>query len=134
MYRSIRSLGVDLPEYQGDADEVTRQKCRAAAQHVKAPVVIEDTCLCFNALGGLPGPYIKWFLEKLGPDGLYKLLAGFDDKSAVAQCTFAYSSGSDDAEVLLFHGRVPGAIVAPRGETRFGWDPCFQPDGETFFL
>ena len=29
-------------------------------------VMVEDTCLCFNALKGLPGPYIKWFLQKLG--------------------------------------------------------------------
>lgn len=28
--------------------------------------MVEDTCLCFNALKGLPGPYIKWFLQKLG--------------------------------------------------------------------
>lgn len=31
-------------------------------------------------------------------------------------------------------GKCPGQIVAPRGDTAFGWDPCFQPDGfkETF--
>lgn len=28
--------------------------------------MVEDTSLCFNALQGLPGPYIKWFLDKLG--------------------------------------------------------------------
>jgi inosine/xanthosine triphosphate pyrophosphatase family protein len=29
--------------------------------------VVEDTSLCFNALNGLPGPYIKWwaFVTKL---------------------------------------------------------------------
>ena len=26
--------------------------------------MVEDTCLCFNALKGLPGPYIKHFLER----------------------------------------------------------------------
>ena len=56
-------------------------------------VMVEDTCLCFNALKGLPGPYIKWFLQKLGHDGLNAMLAGFEDKSAYAQCTFAYSAG-----------------------------------------
>jgi inosine/xanthosine triphosphate pyrophosphatase family protein len=55
--------------------------------------MVEDTCLCFNALQGLPGPYIKWFLQKLGHDGLNRMLAGFDDKSAYALCVFAYSSG-----------------------------------------
>ena len=39
------------------------------------PTLVEDTSLCFNAMGGLPGPYIKWFLEKLGHDGLNRMLA-----------------------------------------------------------
>lgn len=25
---------------------------------IDGPVIVEDTCLCFNALGGLPGPYM----------------------------------------------------------------------------
>lgn len=72
----LTSTKVDLPEYQGEIDHISREKCRAAAKHVHGPVIVEDTSLCFNALGGLPGPYIKWFLEKLMPEGLYKLLAG----------------------------------------------------------
>jgi inosine triphosphate pyrophosphatase len=56
--------------------------------------MVEDTCLCFNALQGLPGPYIKWFLGKLGHDGLNRMLHGFEDKTAYAQCTFAYSAGA----------------------------------------
>lgn len=74
------------------------------------------------------GPYIKWFLEKVGPEGLYKMLAGFDDKTATAVCTFAYSSGEND-DVLLFQGKTEGKIVEPRGPRDFGWDPCFQPNG-----
>lgn len=35
---------------------------------------VEDTSLCFNAFKGLPGVYIKWFLKKLGPSGLYQML------------------------------------------------------------
>ena len=38
------------------------------------PALVEDTSLCFNALGGLPGVYIKWFLQKLGHDGLNRML------------------------------------------------------------
>uniref|UniRef100_A0A7N5K6B9 Inosine triphosphate pyrophosphatase n=1 Tax=Ailuropoda melanoleuca TaxID=9646 RepID=A0A7N5K6B9_AILME len=98
-------------------------------EEVQGPVLVEDTCLCFNALGGLPGPYIKWFLEKLKPEGLYQLLAGFEDKSAYALCTFALSTGDPTEPVRLFRGRTSGRIVVPRGCRDFGWDPCFQPDG-----
>ncbi|XP_067934955.1 inosine triphosphate pyrophosphatase-like isoform X3 [Watersipora subatra] len=119
---------LDLPEYQGEPDEITKQKCKEAARAVKGSVLIEDTCLCFNALGGMPGPYIKWFLDKIGPDGLFKMLHGFEDKTAYAMCTFGFTTGPD-AEVELYCGKCPGKIVAPRGSTTFGWDPCFQPDG-----
>lgn len=127
--RDIISQKVDLPELQGEISEICIKKCKEAARIVQGPVIVEDTCLCFNALKGLPGPYIKWFLEKLGPEGLYKLLVGFEDKSAQAVCTFGYHSGEPDAEVVLFEGRTCGEIVEPRGRRDFGWDPCFQPVG-----
>nr|XP_012310780.1 inosine triphosphate pyrophosphatase isoform X5 [Aotus nancymaae] len=50
---------IDLPEYQGEPDEISIQKCQEAARQVQGPVLVEDTCLCFNALGGLPGPYMS---------------------------------------------------------------------------
>lgn len=54
----VTSQDVDLPEYQGEPDDIAREKCKAAAQSVKGPVLVEDTCLCFNALKGLPGDFI----------------------------------------------------------------------------
>lgn len=74
------------------------------------------------------GPYVKWFLDKLGPEGLYQLLAGWEDKTAVAVCTFAFSAGGSE-DVLLFQGKTNGQIVLPRGPRDFGWDCCFQPTG-----
>lgn len=90
-----------MPEYQGEPDQVSRQKCQSAYEIVKAPVIVEDTCLCFNALGGLPGPYIKWFLKKVGPDGLHKILKGFDDHSGTALASFAFCDG-DVNNIKLF--------------------------------
>lgn len=49
--------------------------------------MVEDTCLCFNALNGMPGPYIKWFLQAVGHDGINKMLAGFDDKTGISSPT-----------------------------------------------
>lgn len=57
-YRLV-SRKIDLPELQGSPEDVSREKCKLAAQEVKGPVIVEDTSLCFNALGGLPGVYIK---------------------------------------------------------------------------
>ena len=118
---------VDLPELQGEPEEISEEKCRLAAEQVGGPVFIEDTSLCYNALGGLPGPYIKWFLEKTGHAGLNNLLAAYDDKSAYAQTIFGFTAGPGQP-VQLFDGRRAGKIVPARGPTDFGWDPIFQPD------
>lgn len=102
--REIKSMNIDLPEYQGEMEEICRMKCKTAAEIVKGPVIIEDTSLCFDALKGLPGPYIKWFLDKLGPEGLHQMLVGFEDKKAQAVCIFAYCDGKPDDKVELFEG------------------------------
>jgi hypothetical protein len=57
-YRVV-SQKIDLPELQGDPEEVSREKCLLAAAQVGGPVIVEDTSLCFVALGDLPGVYIK---------------------------------------------------------------------------
>ncbi len=62
---------IDLPEYQGEPEEIAIAKCKTALEIAKSPVLIEDTSLCFNGLNGLPGPYIKWFLDKLKPEGYF---------------------------------------------------------------
>ncbi|CAG9784599.1 unnamed protein product [Diatraea saccharalis] len=126
----IISHNLDLPELQGEINEVSIKKCQEAARKLKTPVLVEDTSLCFKALNGLPGPYIKWFLEKIQPEGLSKLLTGWEDKSAEAICTFAYCTGNcEDLDVILFQGITKGKIVPPRGTRDFGWDCVFQPDG-----
>jgi inosine triphosphate pyrophosphatase len=74
----VEAAKLDLPELQGEcAEEICREKCRWAARQAGGAVMVEDTSLCFNAMGGLPGPYIKWFLEKLGHDGLNRMLGEF---------------------------------------------------------
>jgi len=126
----VTSQKIDLPEYQGDSpEEIVKEKCRAAVNITKGPTIVEDTCLCFNALNGLPGPYIKWFLDKLGHEGLNKLITGWEDKTAYALCTFGYSDGTPDSEIKIFSGRTEGTIVTARGPKNFGWDPIFQPMG-----
>jgi XTP/dITP diphosphohydrolase len=39
-----------------------------------------------------------------------------------------YSNGK---EVLFFEGIIKGKIVKQKGESGFGWDPIFVPEGKT---
>lgn len=122
----LEKAKLDLPELQGSPEQIAREKCETAANLLQSAVMTEDTSLCFHALKGLPGPYIKWFLDDLGHDGLNKLLQGFDDNRAYAQTIIAFSPGPGK-EVHLFDGRTEGRIVPPRGALDFGWDPVFEP-------
>ena len=125
---NVEAVDIDLPEYQGTPEDVARLKTLEAIKVLHSgPVIIEDTSLCFSAWGGLPGVYIKWFLQNLGPDGISKLLEPYDDKNAVAQTIIGFCEGPGQ-EVVLFTGRTDGKIVGPRGSREFGWDPCFLPD------
>ena len=124
----ITNQSMDLAELQGTPDFIATKKAIEATQHCSTAVLIEDVSLCFTALNGLPGPYIKDFLEGVGKDGLPKILHGFEDKSATAKCTFAFCPGKGQ-EVKLFVGECKGSIVEARGDNAFGWDPVFQPDG-----
>lgn len=63
--------------------------------------------------------------QKLGHDGLNRLLDGFEDKTAYAQCIFALTAGPGKP-VRTFVGRTPGRIVPARGDNNFGWDPVFE--------
>ena len=117
----ITNVKLDLPELQGeDPVEVAIEKCKLAAQEVQGPVFTEDTSLCFNALGGMPGLYIKWFLQKCGHVGLNSMLDGFDDRSAYAQTIVAFTMGVGE-KIHVFDGRTDGQIVAARGPLDFGW-------------
>lgn len=106
-------------------------------------------------MNGLPGPYIKWFLDKLGHDGLYRMLNGWGDKSATAQTIFAVMGnvplpqddgvvpvvGPSDSEsnvwAKTFVGQTLGKIVPPRGSGAVGngpkktliWNPVFEVSG-----
>ena len=54
----IQSAAVDVPEIQGTVEEIARDKAARAAEKVGGPVLTEDTALEFDALGGLPGPFM----------------------------------------------------------------------------
>ena len=124
---SVNQIKIDLPELQGEPVEIVRAKLAEALSKEEGPLMIEDTSLCFNALSGLPGPYIKDFLTKLGHTGLNNMLKGFEDKTGYAQCIFGL--GNKEGNTNIFVGRTPGKIVEAKGDNNFGWDPIFNPDG-----
>lgn len=109
-------------------EEVTEYKAKQAYAALGKPVLVEDSGLEFNALGKLPGPFIKFFVEV--PNGLEimcRMLDGFEDRSAQAVAVFGYYDGE---KMTLIKGSVGGTIVDhPRGTNGWDWDKIFAPDG-----
>lgn len=66
---TLLSSDICLQEIQGSVEDVAKHKCKEAFSMLNIPVITEDTCLAFDCLNGLPGPYVKWFLASVGPQG-----------------------------------------------------------------
>lgn len=122
------TVDIDLPEIQSDdGREVVMDKARRAYEIAKQPVVVEDVEAGLEKLNGLPGPFIKFFMRRMGNDALYQL-AGQEGERAVITASLAYFDGDN---MIVVQGDVPGTVVAPRGDDGFGFDVTFVPDGES---
>ena len=101
---------LDLDEIQSqDPVAVIEHKVRQAYELIKKPVLVEDTPLCFNALDGLPGTFVKFFVEASdGLETMCRMLDGFDDRSAYASAVYGYYDGE---RMELFRGKLGGFIA-----------------------
>ena len=124
----IKHIELDLTEIQSlDTKKIVEHKVKEAYAKVHEPVIVEDVSLTFTALGKLPGPLIKWFLEALKKEGLCRILDNYADRSAVASVIFGFYDGKN---LELFEGATKGEIATnPRGDNGFGWTPIFIPKG-----
>ena len=119
---------LDLPEIQSlDPSEVVVAKAKEAYRILNRPVLVEDYSITFSALGALPGPLIKWFLQEMHIEGICRLLDGYQTRQATARTCFALC---DEQGVHVFDGAITGTITdEPRGSHGFGMDAIFVPDG-----
>lgn len=126
----LEQVNIDLTEIQGDRFQIIQSKAKEALRILHRPLIVEDVSLCCSAIGGLPGPYVKDALQKIGDRGLYELIHKYDDHSAQAICVAAYVKPG--IEPLIFEGIVEGVITAPKGELKHGsvsFTPIFRPSG-----
>lgn len=132
--RPIQHQKVDLEEIQSlDLKTIVEDKAHRAYDLVQKPVLVEDVAFSFMALGRLPGPLIRWFLEEIGTQGLCRLLEPYEDKRAIARIAYALFDGRD---LHIFEAQVEGHVPPePRSiektgwKSNFGWNSVFIPDG-----
>lgn len=124
----VEQLDIDLPEIQDiDAKNIIKAKLLEALNHKSGEFIVEDTSLYLDCLKGLPGPFIKWFLNTIGNEGLFNITQKFGNNKAEAKTIIGYAKNHE--EIYFFEGSIIGKIVKPEGVSGFGWDPIFLPDG-----
>mgnify|MGYP005616269951 CR=1 FL=1 len=126
---NIGRVAVDTDEIQSlDIKEVIAHKAKQAYELIGRPALVEDVSLEFNALGGLPGTFIKFFVDYTGLEATCRMLDGFTDRTAVAKCAYGYYDGK---ELTIFEGSACGVIALnpSDGDKGFGWDKIFIPEG-----
>lgn len=121
----ITHQALDLTEIQSlDPHEIVSHKLHEAYAQIGKPVLVEDVSAELKSLNGLPGPFIKFFMQRLGDDALYKIAIEGDEVRIV--CTMGYFDGTNEH---IVDGEMLGSIVAPRGDGAFGFDPVIVPSG-----
>jgi non-canonical purine NTP pyrophosphatase (RdgB/HAM1 family) len=126
--RPLERLALDLPEIQAATTaEVARAKALAAFETLQRPLIVEDAGVELEALGGFPGPFIKFWEALGGLDSICRALDGAASRGATAVCVLGLCDASG---ARVVEGRISGMIApAPRGSNGFGWDAIFIPEG-----
>lgn len=126
---AVKHKKLDLDEIQStDIKEIVEHKVRQAFDKIKSPVIVEDVSLEFEALNGLPGPFIRFFVEKMSFENICSMV-NKKSRKATAKCVFGYYDGKI---IKLFEGELGGEIAeVPAGECGYGWDRIFIPNGYT---
>ena len=105
-------------------------KALAACKYCDVPAFADDSGLEVEALDGRPGIYSARYAptDKERIARLLDEMKGQTNRRARFVCAIAIAING--AVIESFAGEIKGTIVdAPRGESGFGYDPVFQPDG-----
>ena len=126
-------VDVDVEETGATFEENAFLKARAVMEASGLPAIADDSGLCVDALNGAPGVYSARYAEGEGHDAqanMRKLLHELEGKeNRKAQFRTAISLILDGKE-YLFEGVIKGEIIKEkRGDSGFGYDPIFKPEG-----
>ena len=146
------SMDTNMTEIQSDDyHEIIRAKAQSFIDAMKKDwpfdpsgpqeirAIVEDTGLECANMNGFPGPYIRYYFDKLGLEGICKF-NGLSPATFVSHAAavilrritinqdtqiFEYSQ-----EIKVFAVRQDGSITCqPSGSKGFGFDPIFCPAG-----
>jgi non-canonical purine NTP pyrophosphatase (RdgB/HAM1 family) len=126
---ALKHAAVELDELQAETvADVALGKAQAAYRKLGRPVIVEDAGIELVALGGFPGPFIKYWEKLGGLASICRTADGLGDRRVRAVCALGIGSAAGSQVVT---GAIEGTLsAAPRGQNGFGWDAIFIPDGD----
>jgi XTP/dITP diphosphohydrolase len=142
--KSAKEYGLPEPEETGTTfEENAYIKAFAAAKATGLPALSDDSGLVIDALGGQPGVYTANWAEM--PDGTRDFgiamqraevamqeVGAVEPKQRSGRFVAVICLAWPDGEAEYFRGEAEGRLVwPPRGNSGFGYDPVFLPDGQT---
>ena len=140
----VEVLGLDdvpaypeLPETGATFEENALIKAREAAARTGLPAVADDSGLAVDALNGMPGVLsARWAGHAASDENNLRLVLeqteDVPDERRGATFVCAAVLVTPDGVERVANGTVTGTLLrAPRGSNGFGYDPVFQPAGET---
>jgi XTP/dITP diphosphohydrolase len=130
----LNDLGLegDIPETSDTLEGNARQKAQFIFEKTKMDCFADDTGLEIDALDGRPGVYSARYAGEgcSFADNVNKILEeldGIENRKAKFRCVICLIM---EGKEYLFEGRIDGAIIKEsKGDTGFGYDPVFIPNG-----
>jgi len=122
----------DIPETADNLEGNAFLKAKFIFDKFGLNCFADDTGLEVEELGGEPGVYSARYAgeDHNSYNNMNKVLALLGDKRNRKACFRTVIALIVDNTTVFFEGKIEGEItLTPRGDSGFGYDPIFVPDG-----
>lgn len=111
----LHQLVVKLDEIQSDSSEdIALKKVRQAYIAKQSPLFVNDASWHIPALGGFPGPFMKYITQWFKTEDILNLMKDKSDRTIVLKDVIAYK---DSTQEKIFVREAQGTLLeAPEGE------------------
>lgn len=125
----VERVSMDLMEIQSlDPHEVLGAKLdQAVLQMPGKHLVVEDVTYSVQGLNGLPGTLVKWFIDRVGPEGIFDMAK---DKDCTTEVAANIGYVDPEGNKTYVSGVVRGRTVEPVKGGGFFFDEIFIPEGQ----
>lgn len=127
----------DIEETGTTFEENAILKAEAISELFNIPVISDDSGLEVDALNKEPGVFSARYagIDKDDEENIDKVLSkleGVEERKRTARFVCAIAISEPGKNTIVKHGYCEGKILTERrGDNGFGYDPIFQPNGES---